>query len=68
LISEAAYLLADAFDHTLDKPETLVKLYAILAGSGSFPPTRFSSRQKRFPIALLSWPQNPAGKQMSSKR
>jgi hypothetical protein len=29
-ITEAAHLLSDAFDHTLDKPETLVKLYAIL--------------------------------------
>ena len=29
-ITEAARLLSDAFDHTLDKPETLVKLYAIL--------------------------------------
>lgn len=29
-ITEAAHLLADAFDHTLDEPETLVKLYAIL--------------------------------------
>ena len=28
-ITEAARLLSDAFDHTLDKPETLVKLYAI---------------------------------------
>ena len=29
-ITEAARLLSDAFDHTLDTPETLVKLYAIL--------------------------------------
>jgi hypothetical protein len=29
-ITEASQRLADAFDHTLDKPETLVKLYAIL--------------------------------------
>src|ERR1051326_558955 len=29
-ITEAARVLSDAFDHTLDKPETLVKLYAIL--------------------------------------
>jgi hypothetical protein len=29
-ITEGARLLSDAFDHTLDKPETLVKLYAIL--------------------------------------
>jgi hypothetical protein len=29
-ITEAARLLSDAFDHTLDNPETLVKLYAIL--------------------------------------
>jgi hypothetical protein len=29
-ITEAARLLSDAFDHTLDQPETLVKLYAIL--------------------------------------
>jgi hypothetical protein len=27
-ITEASRLIADAFDHTLDKPETLVKLYA----------------------------------------
>lgn len=27
-ITEASSLVADAFDHTLDKPETLVKLYA----------------------------------------
>jgi hypothetical protein len=29
-ITEASQQLANAFDHTLDKPETLVKLYAIL--------------------------------------
>jgi len=29
-INEASRLVADAFDHTLDKPETLVNLYAIL--------------------------------------
>jgi hypothetical protein len=29
-ITEASQRLADAFDHFLDKPETLVKLYAIL--------------------------------------
>ena len=29
-ITEASQRLADAFDHTLDKPETVVKLYAIL--------------------------------------
>ena len=29
-INEASSLIADAFDHTLDNPETLVKLYAIL--------------------------------------
>src|SRR5713101_8083229 len=30
LITEASQRLADAFDHSLDKPDTLVKLYAIL--------------------------------------
>ena len=29
-ITEASQGLADAFDHTLDKPDTVVKLYAIL--------------------------------------
>ena len=29
-ITEASHLVADAFDHSLDQPETLVKLYAIL--------------------------------------
>jgi hypothetical protein len=29
-ITEASQQLANAFDHSLDKPETLVKLYAIL--------------------------------------
>ena len=29
-INEASRLIADAFDHTLDNPETVVKLYAIL--------------------------------------
>jgi hypothetical protein len=29
-ITEGSYLVADAFDHSLDKPETLVKLYANL--------------------------------------
>jgi hypothetical protein len=29
-ITEASRLVADAFDHSLDKPETLVNLYAIL--------------------------------------
>ena len=29
-ITEASQRLADAFDHSLDKPETVVKLYAIL--------------------------------------
>ena len=29
-ITEASHLAADAFDHSLDKPETLVKLYANL--------------------------------------
>jgi hypothetical protein len=29
-ITEASRLIADAFDHSLDKPETVVKLYAIL--------------------------------------
>ena len=29
-ITEASHLVADAFDHSLDKPETLVKLYANL--------------------------------------
>ena len=29
-ITEASRLVADAFDHTLDNPETLVKLYSIL--------------------------------------
>src|SRR4029450_11239625 len=29
-ITDAARFLSDAFDHTLDKPETLEKLYAIL--------------------------------------
>jgi hypothetical protein len=29
-ITEASQRLADAFDHSLDKPETLEKLYAIL--------------------------------------
>ena len=29
-ITEGSHLVADAFDHSLDKPETLVKLYAIL--------------------------------------
>src|SRR6266550_7264406 len=29
-ITEASQRLADAFDHSLDKPATLVKLYAIL--------------------------------------
>jgi hypothetical protein len=29
-ITEASYLIADAFNHSLDKPETLVKLYANL--------------------------------------
>ena len=30
-ITEASQQLANAFDHSLDKPETLVKLYAILS-------------------------------------
>jgi hypothetical protein len=30
-ITEAARLLADAFDHSLDKPETLVNIYANLS-------------------------------------
>jgi hypothetical protein len=30
VITEASQRLAEAFDHSLDKPETLVKLYAIL--------------------------------------
>ena len=29
-ITEGSHLVADAFDHSLDKPETLVKLYANL--------------------------------------
>ena len=29
-ITEASHLIADAFDHSLDQPKTLVKLYAIL--------------------------------------
>ena len=29
-INEASRLIADAFDHALDNPETVVKLYAIL--------------------------------------
>ena len=29
-ITEASHLMADAFDHSLDNPETLVKLYANL--------------------------------------
>ena len=29
-ITEASHLIADAFDHSLDKPETLVKLFANL--------------------------------------
>jgi len=29
-ITEASHLMADAFDHSLDKPETLVRLYANL--------------------------------------
>jgi hypothetical protein len=29
-ITEASQRLADAFDHSLDKPDTVVKLYAIL--------------------------------------
>ena len=29
-IIEASQRLADAFDHSLDKPETVVKLYAVL--------------------------------------
>jgi hypothetical protein len=29
-ITEASHLAADAFDHSLDKPETLVRLYANL--------------------------------------
>jgi hypothetical protein len=29
-ITEASHLIADAIDHSLDKPETLVKLYANL--------------------------------------
>ena len=29
-ITEASHLVADSFDHSLDKPETLVKLYAHL--------------------------------------
>jgi len=29
-ITEASHLIADALDHSLDKPETLVKLYANL--------------------------------------
>jgi hypothetical protein len=29
-ITEASQRVADAFDHSLDKPETLVKLYSIL--------------------------------------
>ena len=29
-VTEASQRFADAFDHSLDKPETLVKLYAIL--------------------------------------
>jgi hypothetical protein len=29
-ISEASHLIADAFDHSLDRPETLVKLFANL--------------------------------------
>ena len=29
-ITEASHLMADAFDHSLDKPEKLVKLYANL--------------------------------------
>ena len=29
-ITEASHLVADAFDHSLDKPETLVRLYAHL--------------------------------------
>ena len=29
-ITEASQRLADAYDHSLDKPDTLVKLYAIL--------------------------------------
>jgi hypothetical protein len=35
-ITEAARLLADAFDHSLDRPETLVNLTQILAGSAFF--------------------------------
>ena len=31
-ITEASRLVADAFDHSLDKPETLVNLYVILGG------------------------------------
>jgi hypothetical protein len=29
-INEASHLIADAFDHSLDNPETLVRLYATL--------------------------------------
>jgi len=29
-ITEASHLIADAFDHSLDQPKTLEKLYAIL--------------------------------------
>jgi hypothetical protein len=66
-ITEASRLIADAFDHSLDDPETLVKVYANLGRiSGSFRPTPFYPPPKNVAIAFLSCTHNPTGRRPRS--
>jgi hypothetical protein len=61
-ITEASSLVADAFDHTLDNPETLVKLYGILGRIRLVSSEAVLVAAEEVPIALLSCTQNPTGK------
>ena len=57
-ITEASHLMANAFDHSLDKPESFTPISAVF---GFFPPTLFSRRPKHAATAFLSCTQNPIG-------
>jgi len=62
-ITEASQRLADAFDHSLDEPEKLVKLYAILGR------IRLVSSDAVLTAAeLLICTRNPTGKSTRSSR
>jgi hypothetical protein len=65
-ITEASERTADAFDHSLDNPETLVKLCNSRPYPARLVPTPSWPRHKNVAIALWIYTPNPTGQWTSS--